>query len=68
MILGTDDHGKFEKYTKDAEIAIKMRATGLYNFYTVLNIAYTYSIVILAFTLYLLIIILLPRTLINGIS
>ena len=35
---------------------------------TLINIAYTYTIVLIAFSLFLVIIILLPRTLINGLS
>ena len=63
-----DDAKKFEFYTKQAENSIKTRAPTLYSSYFVVNVAYNYIIVILAFTIYLTVIILLPRTLINALS
>ena len=67
-ILGTDDEEKFNEYRRKAENQLKLRLPRGYQAFIYADIIYTYSIVILAFTLYLVIIVLIPSSLINVVT
>lgn len=67
-LLGTDDKLQFDEYKRLAENQIKLRLPRFYQVYIIIDIIYGYSIVILAFTLYLVIVVLIPSSLINAIT
>ena len=51
-----------------AEDQIKMRMPALYAIYIACDIVYTYLLVILSFTLYLVILVIIPSSLLNAIT
>ena len=68
MALDTGNEEKFSKYRSNAENTIKRRLSWLYRLYVILDIFYNHIIVIVAFTIFLGILILLPPTCINAVS
>lgn len=68
LVLGTSNQEEFEKYRLDSENTIKRRLPWLYRLYVYWDIFYNHTIVMIAFTIFLGLIILLPSSLINVIS
>ena len=67
-LLGTDDDERFAEYSSKAANQLKLRMPRLYQLYIYCDIVYTYTVVILAFTLYIVIVVLIPASLINAIT
>ena len=68
LALGTSNQEEFNKYRMQSENTIKRRLPWLYRLYVYWDIFYNHTIVIIAFTIFLGVIILLPSSLINVIS
>lgn len=67
-ILGTGDEKQFAEYTRLAENQIKLRMPRFYSFYVMLHMLYVNTIVITAFTIYLVLIVCIDSSLVNGIT
>ena len=67
-VLGTDDSKQFAEYSRRAENQIKLRIPRFYRFVIIMDIIYTYAIVMIAFTIYLVITVVTPSCLVNCIT
>lgn len=65
-ILGTGDEKKFAEFTRLAENQIKLQMPRFYSFYVGLHMVYVNTIVITAFTIYLVLIVLIEPSLVTG--
>ena len=68
ITLGAHDEEKFNKYRVESENTIKQRLPWLYRIYIYLEILYNHTIVILAFTIFLLTLAYIQSSIINAVS